>query len=70
MSINTDGKITLKEVYERIIKLEGKMDGFSDRTSRTEKRFVAYLLVFGIILILNASISLVFFVRFYLQYGI
>jgi len=48
-----DKTISLKEVYERVIALETKMDIMYDNNKETEKKFVNYVLLIIVLEIVN-----------------
>ena len=60
------GEITIKELYERVVAMETKLDEITKRGSRTEKRFVGYILVLGALILIDVVISVVFFFKYVL----
>lgn len=68
--LRKEGEITMLDLFTRIVTLEAKVDGISQRSSRTEKRFVGYLVLFGLVVSINALISIAFFIRFFFRYGL
>lgn len=56
MEVSND--ITLKELFERIIVVETKLDGISERNNRVEKRFVHYVLLLGGLVIIDLLFTL------------
>lgn len=61
-----NNRITTKELFERVIQLETKIDMFLQRTQRTERRFTGYVVAMCFLTLLNTVISVVFFYKYVL----